>query len=223
MKKKSLLNKSPIILLSLIPMMICFADNDSNAEQTSYLTGTKFGTEASNYTKGRKAFPVKLFQWIKGLVKTDADMLDIGCGTGRVTIPLREHVSSKVTGFDMDFDMLAEAKKNAGQNGFNIPFFQGDVKNLGQTFAEGRFDLITAGSALHWFSKREDFNAIRSVLKPQGLFIVIAGDTEGHSKGSSEGFTKIISETLGKQLSREKTNENDAEIDLEKTDLPSWR
>lgn len=194
------------MLLSLMMPILGFAKIDSSRKETT-LSGTGFGSEVENYTKGRKALPKEMFHWIKNLVKPDADILDIGCGNGRITLALREHVTSQVTGFDIDDKMINEAKKNANEKGFHIPFFQGDVKELAQSFMKGRFDAITASSSLHWFSTPEDFKAIRSVLNPQGFLIVISGG----GGGSSNEIKNVISETIGREL---KKDENDAENNL---------
>ncbi len=46
-------------------------------------------------------------------------VLELACGTGRITIPLAEQ-GIQITGLDITDSMLAQAKKKAAGNGLNI-------------------------------------------------------------------------------------------------------
>ena len=148
--------------------------------------GTSFGTEADNYVAGRPPFPDELFADMKGFIGSQAEILDIACGTGRLTIPLYEKMSRHVTGFDIDPQMLQAAKEIAARKGDEIPFIQGEVKNLAKQFPEGHFEVITVASAIHWLLTPEDLNAIRQVLNPQGTLLVIGGNGVGHGRKARE-------------------------------------
>jgi len=65
--------------------------------------------------------------------------LDFGCGVGRVALPLAEHVEA-VVGVDVSPAMLAEAQRNAREQGHgNVEWLLSD-----DTLSEvqGRFDLV---------------------------------------------------------------------------------
>ncbi len=180
------------------------------------LTGNKFGTEAANYTVGRKPYPEEVFSLIKEWVSKwgEVDLLDLGCGNGRATLELIRVVTPHVTGYDIDPGMLEEAVKNGKKNQVALKVQAGEVKHLAQHFARERFKAATAFSCFHWFSTPEEIQAIRSVLDPKGVFIVVKGD------GSTGEFREIIAkcreityETIGRTLIR---NKHDAEEALEK-------
>ncbi len=59
----------------------------------------------------------------------EINVLELGCGTGRVSIPLAKS-GFNVTGIDLSGDMLKLAKKKAGAEGVNINFIEADFVNF---------------------------------------------------------------------------------------------
>jgi ubiquinone/menaquinone biosynthesis C-methylase UbiE len=75
-------------------------------------------------------------------------ILDLGCGTGSMTIPLKQAFSGAVvTGLDLSPYMLAVAEDRARQAGVEIEWLHGTAE-LTQ-FATGSFDLVTASLLFH--------------------------------------------------------------------------
>lgn len=75
-------------------------------------------------------------QWIqhledtlKRLRKQPKTIVDLGCGTGNVTIPLARK-GYEVLGVDLSCDMLAEAQHKAAKENLSIPFFCQDMVEL---------------------------------------------------------------------------------------------
>ncbi|MDA8340156.1 MAG: methyltransferase domain-containing protein [Nitrospiraceae bacterium] len=103
-------------------------------------------------------------------VKADDSILDIGCGTGTLTIELA-HLAhkGKVVGIDPSIEMLERAREKALSAGnitlINIPAQKLDFKE--------EFDLIYSNSALQWIKEQEDVIAqAYSALKPNGRFAI---------------------------------------------------
>ena len=51
-------------------------------EKAVHLEGRSFGTEAHQYTIGRKPYPAEVFRFIKSLCPANVSVLDLGCGNG---------------------------------------------------------------------------------------------------------------------------------------------
>jgi SAM-dependent methyltransferase len=76
-----------------------------------------------------------------GLVRSDTDVLDVGCGSGRITRALATRVRS-VAGVDVSIAMLERARAAcAGHE--NVRFHMAAGTDLG-AFPDGSFDLVTA-------------------------------------------------------------------------------
>ncbi|MFX1578517.1 MAG: class I SAM-dependent methyltransferase, partial [Promethearchaeota archaeon] len=60
--------------------------------------------------------------------KYQGPVLELACGTGRITIPLSHEVS--ITGLDLSKAMLNSARLKAKDKELNIEFIQGDMTNF---------------------------------------------------------------------------------------------
>jgi len=100
-------------------------------------------------------------------------VLELACGSGRLTIPLAE-TGVEITGLDISEEMLDLAALKASERGVKIPLVRGDVRsfNLGREF---KFIFIPAQSLTH-LHKREEiedcFACVRRHLAEEGRFLV---------------------------------------------------
>lgn len=107
------------------------------------------------------------------IVRYGEPVLDLACGSGRLTIPLTE-ASVKITGLDISEEMLMLATSKASEHGVKIPFIRGDVRrfNLGKKF---KLIFIAAQSLTH-LHKREEiedcFASVRRHLAEDGRFVI---------------------------------------------------
>ncbi|GAA4722439.1 class I SAM-dependent methyltransferase [Brevibacillus fulvus] len=99
------------------------------------------------------------------------DILELACGTGRITIPMAE-AGLSVTGLDLSGDMLQKAKQKAAERGVleQVHFLQGDMRKfaLDQQFS---LIMIPYRSFLHLLHIQEQMKAlacIRRHLTPGG-------------------------------------------------------
>jgi SAM-dependent methyltransferase len=118
--------------------------------------------------------------------EVNGPVLELGCGTGRVTIPLAKE-GINITGLDIVPGMLARAKEKAGK--LPIKWVEGDTRN----FQLGRqFDLIyTAGSIFQHLVKRSEQEMLLACvyehLTPEGLFAVdLLYPSQGRMEDSEE-------------------------------------
>jgi len=92
-------------------------------------------------------------------------LLDVGCGTGYLTVRLKDHFSqSKIIGLDFSPGMLeVAARKHDG-----IAWVLADGNNL--PFSDGRFDILVSNLAYQWAGDlSRAFSQARRVLAPNGV------------------------------------------------------
>ncbi len=105
----------------------------------------------------------------KGLLEfipknNEQTILDLGCGTGTLTVQLAD-LCSKVVGVDSSQNMIERAKNQFG----NIEFLVCDA--LALPFDE-EFDVAFSNAVFHWINDHNTLlKNIHKALKPQGLLV----------------------------------------------------
>ncbi len=130
----------------------------------------QFGNQAENYTKYRQPYIEELYTLLFSLIPDDSKkVLDVACGTGKSTQPLVRG-NFEVFGCDHDPLMIEEAKKQAAYKNLNIDYCVADVEHL--PFKNETFDMVTVGTAFHWFVNEKSITEIKRVLKDGGLLFI---------------------------------------------------
>lgn len=130
----------------------------------------QFGNQAENYTKYRRPYDEKVYTLLFSQIPEGSNrILDIACGTGKSTEPLIKK-GLEVFGVDHDPLMIDEAKRQAEIKNLQIRYSVGEVEHL--PFDDQYFDVITVGTAFHWFVNARAITEIKRVLKPQGLLFI---------------------------------------------------
>jgi len=112
----------------------------------------------------------------------DELVLDIGCGTGRVSIQIAGMIDrGRVTGIDIYEGVSGNtpetARRNAEIEGVSdrVEFRHGNALEL--PFDDDVFDIVTMGSVLHEIHGKEDqitaLREISRVLRPGGRFVTL--------------------------------------------------
>lgn len=103
----------------------------------------------------------------------NARILELCCGTGRLTIPIAQD-GYNICGVDYTHSMLEQAKAKATEAGLGVDFIEADIRTLD---LQGKFDLIFIPfNSIHHLYRNEDmFRALECVknhLKDGGLFLL---------------------------------------------------
>lgn len=103
----------------------------------------------------------------------DARILELCCGTGRLTLPIAKDEYT-ITGVDYTPSMLDQAKLKAAEAGLNIHFIEADIRTLN---LQDKYDLIFIPfNSIHHLYKNEDLFkaliAVKNHLKDGGLFLL---------------------------------------------------
>ncbi len=97
------------------------------------------------------------------------DVLDIGCGDGKVTAQIASRVPrGSVIGVDASHQMVEFASAHFGPERWpNLKFQVADAQGLGFS---NRFDLVVSFNALHWVPEQDiALRAIAKALRPGGI------------------------------------------------------
>ena len=130
--------------------------------------------KAKYYKRYRPALPKKLFDFLENKLQLNAKskldrLLDLGCGTGQLTIPLRRYFK-EVIGVDPSQDMLSEAKLAASETK-NIQWLQSCAEDLAESL--GMFDLVTIANAFHWMKHEQVVPWILNHLRKSKSLVLI--------------------------------------------------
>lgn len=140
------------------------------------------GEVADFYAKYRRGYDPVVIDWLADTFGLDSQavVLDMGCGTGQLTIPVAAR-AGVVVGMDPEPDMLAHAKDAAAQQGrANIAWLLGsdrDLPMIAGLLGERVLALITMANAIHLMNHEHVFRVARSLLRPGGGIAVLANGT----------------------------------------------
>ena len=175
----------------------------------------------SNYTVGDLIYDANIYDgmntnladlefylsWLP--TNKDARILELCCGTGRLTIPIAKK-GYDITGVDFTSSMLEKAKVKTAKEGLEVKFIEADIRNL---VLREKYDFIFIPfNSIHHLYKNEDvfktFNVVKKHLKKGGLFLLdcfnpnfqFIVDGEKEQKEIAEYTTKDGRDVLIKEI-----------------------
>lgn len=100
-------------------------------------------------------------------------VLDLGCGTGQLALPLARHVG-EVVGLDPEPEMLTEAAARARAAGVaNVTWVAGGSDDLPALRDRlGRFRLVAMGASFHWMDREATLRELDRLVEPGGGLVV---------------------------------------------------
>jgi ubiquinone/menaquinone biosynthesis C-methylase UbiE len=108
----------------------------------------------------------------------DANVLDIGCGTGIFASQVLERLpGAHVWGLDLSDGMLAQAQARCRATAGRLHLVQGDSERL--PFASDSFDVVTCSHSFHHYPRQERvLSEMHRVLRPGGRLLIVDGDRD---------------------------------------------
>jgi SAM-dependent methyltransferase len=140
-----------------------------------------FDEDAERYDRARPRYPVQLLDDLLALAGGPVDVLDVGCGTGQLTVALAER-GCRVTGLDLGPAMAAVARRNLA----SYPDARVDVGAF-ETWRPpaARFDAVVSATAFHWIDPAVRLQRAAAALRPGGALALV---TTEHVAGGTEDF-----------------------------------
>nr|WP_246088354.1 class I SAM-dependent methyltransferase [Phreatobacter stygius] len=107
-------------------------------------------------------------------VRPDMSVLDLCCGDGYFTAPLAKIVGGRIDALDLDPAMIERAKAEAARQGVSIRrWICADARDVAGLVAEP-VDYVLMANTFHGVPDQPGLaQAVKAVLKPSGLFVVV--------------------------------------------------
>jgi len=133
--------------------------------------GLSFGNAAADYERGRPGWPEEVAA--VGGLPPDAEVLDLGAGTGKLTRVLASRFA-RVTAVEPSAEMRALI---AGAE-----VLDGTAEAI--PLQDGSVDGVFCGEAFHWFDWSRALEEIARVLRPGGVLVLCFNVPSGETKPS---------------------------------------
>lgn len=158
-----------------------------------------FKSTAPYYAKYRLPYPPELFEHLRSAfgLNVSKRVLDLGCGTGQLSIPL-SHSVKEVVAIDISSEMIEEGRKQALLAGIaNIGWREMAAEVISSKL--GAFHLALFGGSFHWMDRSLVLERCYEVLEPGGgIGIISGGSSIWQGKQAWEkAAVKVIQKWLG--------------------------
>jgi ubiquinone/menaquinone biosynthesis C-methylase UbiE len=138
-----------------------------------------FAGTAAYYARFRPGYPEAFLTHVVNRFGLDGSgrLLDLGCGTGQLALPLAAYVSEAV-GLDPDPAMLAEAAAAAERGGIhNVRWLHGSDRDLDRLRDNiGPLRLALMGRSFHWMDRENVLRDLDTLIEPGGGVVVVSDE-----------------------------------------------
>lgn len=127
--------------------------------EESRVRSLSFGEEAAAYERGRPSYPPEAIDWL--LQAGARDVLDLGAGTGKLTVRLVER-GLDVIAVDPIPEMLEVLRRSLP----DTPALLGSAEEI--PLPDDSVDSVLVAQAWHWFDPQRAIREVARVLRPGG-------------------------------------------------------
>lgn len=178
------------------------SDSDRVADDRERLT-TTFDSTAGLYQQARPEYPDQLYDVLVQAVgiKPGDRLLEVGCATGKVTIPLARR-GFRITCVEIGSDLTSAARRNLAE--FQSVEIIESAFETWQPRINDRFDLVFAATAWHWLDPTLRYQRVWDLLRPRG-YLAFWSATHVFPDGGDPFFVQIqdVYDEIGESLPKD--------------------
>lgn len=138
---------------------------------------TRFDSTEAHYAAHRPGYGERAVRYLADRFDLGAEtrVLDLGCGTGQLAVPLAAHAGS-VVGVDPNGTMLEYAREHADSEGReNVEWLLGSDADLPGLAADvGTVRLATMGRSFHWMDQGATLDHLHGLTDDDGGVAVVS-------------------------------------------------
>jgi SAM-dependent methyltransferase len=132
----------------------------------------------------------RAYKQVKNLIKTDASVLDIGCGTGRLAFFLEDHCR-KFDGIDISIRNIELALNKLNKNpSTKIHFYHNDLLSFLEN-SKGHYNYAVLSYVIHEIDIRDRIKVIQKISEHSDNIIIV-----DYLTPRPKNFWKILNEIV---------------------------
>lgn len=155
-----------------------------------------FRGTAPYYAEFRERYPLSMLEEIveRAGVSGDGVLLDLGCGTGQVALPMSRWFR-QVLASDVEPEMLEVGRQEAARLGIDkVEWIQSRAEDL--DFPDGHLDMVTIGNAFHRINRPLVGRRAMAWLPPGRCLVVL-----GSGKERDVPWRKVLADVVARWTS----------------------
>ena len=158
-----------------------------------------FAGTAEYYDEFRPGLPQEIVDLIMSKVLIPVALLDLGCGTGRITEQLASHFTETIA-VDPDKDMVKLARKRFEASPVSILHARAEDVDLPKDW---RASLVLICRAFHWMDQKKVLARLESVVAEKGVIAILSDNSFWHLDDETP-WAKTVLEVLHRYLGAER-------------------